>query len=68
MPQKQVNEVEDFLELVPNCHLIAAATHFFTMATTSDKPHCNGFPSEIKWHHHKKMCFGRLERHILTSL
>ena len=26
-PWKQVNEVEDFLELVPNCHLIAAVMH-----------------------------------------
>ena len=33
---KQVNEVEDFPELVINCHLIAAQMHFFSMATTSN--------------------------------
>ena len=64
---KQVNEVEDFLELVINCHLLAAAMHFFSMATTSDEPHSNGFPSnisEIEQHHRKKMFFERLGRII----
>ena len=38
----KVNEVEDFLELVINCHLIAAALHFFSMESVSDTPHSNG--------------------------
>ena len=62
-----MNEVEDFLELVINCHLLAAAMHFFSMATTLDEPHSNGFPSnisEIERHHRKKMFFERLGRII----
>ena len=54
---KQVNEVEDFPELVIHCHLIAAPMHFFRMATTPDEPHSKVFPSnisEIEQHHHKK--------------
>ena len=44
---KRVNEVEDFLELVITCHLIAAALHYFSMESVSDPPHSNGFPCEI---------------------
>lgn len=42
-----VNEIEDFLELVINCHLIVAALHFFGMADIEDTPHTNAFPSNI---------------------
>jgi hypothetical protein len=62
---KHVNEIEDFLELVVNCHLIAAAMHFFSMATTSDEPHSNGFPSniaEMEQHRRQKILFERLGR------
>ena len=34
----QVNEVEDFFELVIACHLIAAAVHFFEMKSVDDIP------------------------------
>lgn len=56
---KQVNEVEDFPELVINCHLIAAPMHFLSMATTPDEPHSNGFPSNISEidRHHRKETF-----------
>ena len=43
----RVNDIEDFLELVINCHLIAAALHYFSMESVSDTPHSNGFPCEI---------------------
>ena len=46
--KNQVNEVEDFLEIVVECHLIAAAMHHFGMSCTSDRPSSNGFPSNIK--------------------
>ena len=36
---RQVNEAEDFLELVINWHLIAAAMHWFSINTTSDESH-----------------------------
>lgn len=39
-----VNEIEDFLELVIRCHLVAAALHFFSMSSTDDHPHSNAFP------------------------
>ena len=32
----QVNEVEDFLELVTECHLVSAAMHFFGMKSVDD--------------------------------
>lgn len=43
----QVNEVEDFLDLVIRCHLVAAAMHHFGMSSVSDCPSANGFPSNI---------------------
>ena len=43
----RVNEAEDFLELVINCHLISAAMHYFSMESVSDTPHSNGFDSQI---------------------
>ena len=43
----QVNEVEDFLELVIRGHMIAAAVHFFNMSDESDSPHSSAFPSDI---------------------
>ncbi len=46
--KNQVNEVEDFLELVITCHLLAAAMHFFSMESTEDTPHSSGFPTEIR--------------------
>ena len=45
--KNQASEVEDFLELVINCHLLAAVMHFFGMSSTSDTPNRNEFPSEI---------------------
>ena len=61
----QVNEVEDFLELVVNCHLVAAAMHFFGMKSVKDTPHFNGFSDDIKsleLHRKKKVFYERLER------
>ena len=43
----RVNEVEDFLELVISCHLIAAALHFFSMESVTDTPHSNGFSAHV---------------------
>lgn len=43
----QVNEVEDFLELVTECHLISAAMHFFGMKSVDDPPSRSGFSDEI---------------------
>lgn len=40
-----VNDIEDFLEAVIRCHLVAAALHYFSMSSLSDKPHSNAFPS-----------------------
>lgn len=40
----QVNEVEDFLELITKGHMIAAAVHFFNVF---DRPHSSTFPSDI---------------------
>ena len=45
--QEVVNQIEDFLELVITCHLVAAAMHFFSVHSVSDEPHSNGFPSNI---------------------
>lgn len=39
-----VNEIEDFLEIVVRCHLIAAALNFFAMDSIDDKPKANAFP------------------------
>ena len=44
----QVNEVEDFLELVIECHLISAAMHFFGMKSVDDSPSRSGFSDELK--------------------
>ena len=43
----QVNEVEDFLELVTECHLISAAMHFFGMKSVDDPPSRSGLSDEI---------------------
>lgn len=43
----QVNEVEDFLELVTECHLISAAMHFFGMKSVNDPPSRSGFSDEL---------------------
>ena len=43
----RVNETEDFLELVINCHLISAAMHYFSKDSISDTPHSNGFDAHI---------------------
>ena len=43
----QVNEVEDFLELVIKCHLVAAAFHHFGMVNVSDTPHSNALPTDL---------------------
>ena len=62
-----VNQIEDFLELVITCHLVAAAMHFFSMSNTCDEPHSNGFPSnvrEMEQYHRKKMLFDKLGRII----
>ena len=42
-----VNEIEDFLEFTTKSHLIAAALHFFAMATIDNEPHSNCFPVHI---------------------
>lgn len=43
----RVNEIEDFFELVVNCHLISATMHYFSMESLSDTPHSNGFDMHI---------------------
>jgi len=45
--KQQVNEVEDFLELVVKGHIIAAALHFFSMSVVSDSPKTSVFPSNV---------------------
>lgn len=45
--KNQASEVKDFLESVINCHLLAAAMHFFGMSSTKDTPSRNQFPSGI---------------------
>ena len=46
--KNQASEVEDFLELVITCHLLAAAMPFFGMASVEDVPSGNCFPDEVK--------------------
>ena len=44
------NAAIDFFELVCNCHIVAAAMHFFGMKSTTDTPTCNALPSLVdKW-------------------
>ena len=44
------NAAIDFLQLVTNCHIVAATMHHFGMRTPSDNPTCNILPSQIgKW-------------------
>ena len=43
-----VNQVEDFLEIVIECHLIAAAILFFGMKSVDDSPSRSGFSDELK--------------------
>lgn len=45
--KSQASEVEDFLELVINCHLLAAVMHFFGMSSTKDAPSRNQFPPHM---------------------
>ena len=62
-----VNPIEDFLELVIICHLVAAAMHFFSMRSTSDEPHSNGFPVNIRGmeqYRRTKILFDKLGRII----
>ena len=42
-----MNEIEDFLVLVVECHLIASALHHFGMSDMNDDPNCNGFPGNV---------------------
>ena len=68
---KQVNEVEDFLELVVNCHLIAVTMHFFQMSCISDEPHRNAFPSNIadlELNSRKKLFYEKLAMTMLCHL
>ena len=53
-----VNEIENFLELVVKCHMVAAALHHFGMTSVTDVPHCSAFPEhilQIPVNDHKKM-------------
>ena len=62
-----VNQIEDFLELVITCHLVAAAMHFFSMCSVSDEPHSNGFPSniaEMELYRRKNIFFSKLGKII----
>ena len=43
----KVNTVEAFVELVVECHLLAAAMHFFSMNSISDSPISNIFTPEF---------------------
>ena len=43
----QVSEVEDFLELVTECHLVSAAMHFFGMKSVDDSLSRSVFSDEI---------------------
>ena len=59
-----VNDVQDFLLLVTNCHIIAATMHYFSMANIDDEPHTSAFPSDIHtmpakrkwWLLHSELC------------
>lgn len=42
------NDVQDFLELVVKCHLVAVSMHYFSMDNVSDRPHTSAFPSNLK--------------------
>lgn len=58
-----VNDVQDFLELVIRCHILAVTMHFFSMKNTDDKPHTSGFPDNVSQFAHKerwKLFFNRL--------
>ncbi len=42
------NETLDFFQLVVECHIMAAAMHFFSMKSLDDTPSTNTLPSAIK--------------------
>lgn len=42
-----VNEVQDFLELVIRCHIIAVAMHYFGMKSVTDEPDASVLPPGI---------------------
>lgn len=60
----QVNEVEDFLEVVIKGHLIAAALHHFGMSDITDVPHCNAFPTNIDPIQFEKLFHGEMRKII----
>ena len=62
----QVNEVENFFELVVICHLISAVMHFFGIKSVIDTPSINGFSDLVNQLplHHRKLFFDRMEKII----
>ena len=42
-----VGHVNDFLNLIIRCHVVAAAMHFFSMGSIDDEPHTSVFPANI---------------------
>lgn len=43
-----VNEIQDFLELIVRCHIVAVTMHYFSMANCEDQPHTSAFPPNVK--------------------
>ena len=43
-----VTEIQDFLELIVKCHIVAVTMHYFSMENIDDKPHTSAFPSNVK--------------------
>ena len=46
--KNHVNEIEDFLVLIIECHLIADALNHFAMSGMADSPHSNSFRGDIE--------------------
>ena len=63
----------DFFQLVVECHIMAAAMHFFSMNTLKDKPSTNALPSmkgkkpHEKWLAFKSLLTKLVHRYVLVS-
>lgn len=45
--KNNVNEIENFLVIVVECFMLAAALNHFGMSSLDDQPKCNGFPVNL---------------------
>lgn len=67
------NESLDFFQLVVECHIMAAAMHFFSMSTLKDRPSTNAIPlmkgkkSFEKWLVFKSLLTKLVHRYVLVS-